>query len=487
MKITSAKKIFFSVLAAVLAGFPAMAGPYLTIEKVEAETEFPKIGIYCSLKESDKTPLAHIDEDSLQVYEDGFKADYIKVQRLKEKIDFLFLIFSIDSSKSLQKKSLLKIKASAKEILSLTGPEDKIAVYRFNDDVTKLNNFTSNKRDLINSINGIERHGTKTMLFNAIYDSIDLLGGVRGSRKAIMVFTDGKDEGSSVSGDDIIKFSRDSGIPVNFATLKGSRDIRTMSRIAKMTGGKCVFIEQPGSLSDLYQRIVSAKENRYLVKYQSRIRPDGGKHGVEIRLKSGEVRDRDSAEFVLKKFSFDFISAENAIFLGVIAFLTIVIAVSFIFYAKKDKKAASPGEERKVAKTEKKKSMENLMDLEEKERIEEDTVLSSHDPKFLYAKAWLMEKEGPATGNKYPLYWDEITMGRGKDNSVIMNDESVSLRHAKIKNVRNAYYLFDLVSDNGTFLNDKKLIRPKILYDWDEIKLGRTKFIFRGSNSPLQL
>lgn len=72
-------------------------------------------------------------------------------------------------------------------------------------------------------------------------------------------------------------------------------------------------------------------------------------------------------------------------------------------------------------------------------------------------------------------------MGRGQDNTIIINDDAISINHAKIRNVKNIYHIFDLVSQNGTFLNGKKLLRPKSLHDWDEIKIGRTRFIFRGT------
>jgi pSer/pThr/pTyr-binding forkhead associated (FHA) protein len=39
--------------------------------------------------------------------------------------------------------------------------------------------------------------------------------------------------------------------------------------------------------------------------------------------------------------------------------------------------------------------------------------------------------------------------------------------------------LFDLASEHGTYLNGKKLLRPKYLADWDEIALGRFVFVFR--------
>lgn len=99
-----------------------------------------------------------------------------------------------------------------------------------------------------------------------------------------------------------------------------------------------------------------------------------------------------------------------------------------------------------------------------------------------YHHAWLVEKEGPHTGRKYKLNWHVVTLGFSDDNSIVIDDNTVSPRHAKIERQARKFVLFDLMSENGTYLNGKKMLRPKELNDFDEIGLGRTKLIFRKSS-----
>ena len=103
-----------------------------------------------------------------------------------------------------------------------------------------------------------------------------------------------------------------------------------------------------------------------------------------------------------------------------------------------------------------------------------------------YHHGWLVEKEGPHTGRKYRLNWHTVTLGFSDDNSVVIDDNTVSPRHAKIEREGRKFILFDLLSETGTTLNGKKLLRPKELNDFDEIGLGRTKLIFRKSSAPLE-
>ena len=101
-------------------------------------------------------------------------------------------------------------------------------------------------------------------------------------------------------------------------------------------------------------------------------------------------------------------------------------------------------------------------------------------PDVLYSQVWLYQKEGREAGKKVPVIKNEITLGRSEENSVITEDTRVSSKHARIRRMEGGYYLFDLISDNGTFLNGKKILRPKLLHDWDELRIGNTSYIFRG-------
>jgi hypothetical protein len=70
----------------------------------------------------------------------------------------------------------------------------------------------------------------------------------------------------------------------------------------------------------------------------------------------------------------------------------------------------------------------------------------------------------------------EITMGRKSDNQLILNDMYVSGYHVKIYLRNTDYFIEDLGSTNGTFLNDKKLENKEYLNPGDEIQVGSAVF-----------
>ncbi|MFC1533339.1 adenylate/guanylate cyclase domain-containing protein [Thermodesulfobacteriota bacterium] len=77
----------------------------------------------------------------------------------------------------------------------------------------------------------------------------------------------------------------------------------------------------------------------------------------------------------------------------------------------------------------------------------------------------------------HPILKDEITIGRGNDNDIVLSDNTVSRNHARILKTNNDYLLVDLGSFNGTNVNDKSIQSTVLKHD-DLIKIGLTKLTF---------
>jgi adenylate cyclase len=87
----------------------------------------------------------------------------------------------------------------------------------------------------------------------------------------------------------------------------------------------------------------------------------------------------------------------------------------------------------------------------------------------------IVNKDG--TVYNYQIQKDEITIGRGKESDIVLNDSTASRNHARIIKSNNDYNIVDLGSFNGTKLNDKS-INNAILHHDDVIRIGFTKLVF---------
>lgn len=69
-----------------------------------------------------------------------------------------------------------------------------------------------------------------------------------------------------------------------------------------------------------------------------------------------------------------------------------------------------------------------------------------------------------------------LTMGRGEDNMVVLEDKFVSSHHLKIYFRNTDYILEDLNSTNGTFINNERVKTKVALSKGDKIKVGTSVF-----------
>lgn len=71
------------------------------------------------------------------------------------------------------------------------------------------------------------------------------------------------------------------------------------------------------------------------------------------------------------------------------------------------------------------------------------------------------------------------TLGRAEHNHIIISDTYSSYEHARVVYQQDDFYLEDLGSTNGTFLNGVKIKGAVELQDGDQIKIGQTILVFR--------
>lgn len=91
-------------------------------------------------------------------------------------------------------------------------------------------------------------------------------------------------------------------------------------------------------------------------------------------------------------------------------------------------------------------------------------------------------------GRRYVLDKDTTTVGRGRDNDIVLPSDCVSRRHARLEQRAGTLFVVDLASTNGTFINDDAhCVRERQLERGDRLKIGDTIFKYlSGSDIELQ-
>ena len=92
--------------------------------------------------------------------------------------------------------------------------------------------------------------------------------------------------------------------------------------------------------------------------------------------------------------------------------------------------------------------------------------------------AILLALQGPSPGQNFSLNGPAAVLGRHPACDIVLESGSVSRQHARITNIEGNYYIEDLHSRNGTFVNGRLLTGRQLLKENDEIGICELSFTF---------
>jgi pSer/pThr/pTyr-binding forkhead associated (FHA) protein len=82
---------------------------------------------------------------------------------------------------------------------------------------------------------------------------------------------------------------------------------------------------------------------------------------------------------------------------------------------------------------------------------------------------------GSQAGTRLALV-DEFRIGRSAGCALVLDDDYVSGDHASlVRTPRGEWVLSDLVSTNGTFVNEVRVVTPTVVTPSDSLRIGRTQ------------
>jgi pSer/pThr/pTyr-binding forkhead associated (FHA) protein len=87
--------------------------------------------------------------------------------------------------------------------------------------------------------------------------------------------------------------------------------------------------------------------------------------------------------------------------------------------------------------------------------------------------------EGPAKGTRLEIFAPVANIGRGAHNDVVIQDESVSEFHAKMQRRDDSWFISDMGSTNGTYVNGERLVDEARIGHGAELRFGGVKTMFR--------
>jgi|GEM_PF-742855 len=237
----------------------------VTINQIDA-TAFPTIRSYVSVSNLSGSAITGLNESNFLVKEDQVRELPITVMPYggAQKVN---VAFAMDYSGSMNSQAISDMETAAHTFVNLMEPSDEGAVFKFSSYVQKMIGFTPDKNALHSAINAtFPGAGFSTALYDAIYNAISEAIG-KGGRKAVLALTDGKDNASTHSIEQVIAHANQYSTPVFTIGLGSSIDEIVLKKIASQTGGEYYRAPSSSDLEDIYKKISEYLRNQYLVSY----------------------------------------------------------------------------------------------------------------------------------------------------------------------------------------------------------------------------
>jgi VWFA-related protein len=196
----------------------------------------------------------------------------------------LFLAF--DVSGSVKGKSLGELKDAALAVVDGLRPGDQAALLTFADTLRLNVPLGSDVARLRTQIASLDAEGG-TALVDGTFAALALGDGV--GRVVAIVFTDGVETASWLSGADVAETAKQSDV-VLYAVHLGDQAARFLDHVTSATGGRRLPVSSPDRLRKTFLDILAEFKARYVLSYTPRGVESKGWHRIDVRVRDQSAR-----------------------------------------------------------------------------------------------------------------------------------------------------------------------------------------------------
>lgn len=461
------------IAAAVLMPTVALAaGAQLGIQQVElTQKKWPHARGYVNVIGASGSPIQGLSQDLFKVYENGSSdsSKIEKVESLEAAQTGASIVIVVQASGAMMPIQE-DLKKSVSAFINGLGEKDQVAVVDYGNGPETVAPFSDDKGDVAGKASKITFNGPSFLLYDGLAQAMSLYAAAAApgkggqaatllpAAKAIIVISDGRDNGSATADEKIISDANKRHIPIHCVghSEVGDDSLPNLENIAKRTGGTYKAAQ---TVEDINKALVVIKDyinKMYVVSWKTQLDHDGKDHKIEIAMENEGGASLKSAIVVKTPNYIDWIKI--GIWVAAILLVLIIAAVIYVVTRPKPPPVRFCPVCRRA------------------QMPEWDVCLFC----LKSAKARIIVQKGATKGKTYPLVGKVVSMGSAPENNVRIMDGAVSGKHAGIAVDGNKFEIVDLGSKNGVLVNGKKAAR-RFLRNGDIITLGMTEFKFEST------
>jgi Ca-activated chloride channel homolog len=225
------------------------------------------------------------------------------------------LLFDVSGS---MEGHLPNAREAATHVLSWLDVRDEGAIFTFDTRLEEVKPFTSSLKDLPEAMTSVVPFGA-TSLHDAIAQTARRVGAREGRRRAVVVFTDGRDNASRLQPSEVSAVASEIDVPVyvfgvvpsidnpfsETATMSPGRSALggPLADLAAWTGGHTFVVSTPGQRSLAARQVVDELRHQYLIAFESSGQP--GWHSLVVRARNKDLTVRARSGYIAGQSSPD--------------------------------------------------------------------------------------------------------------------------------------------------------------------------------------
>jgi Ca-activated chloride channel family protein len=232
-----------------------------------------------------------LEQSNFQIYDEKVEQEIASFSAEDAPIS-VGMIF--DSSGSMGDK-INKSKEAALQFFKTSNPQDEFMLINFNERPNLITGFTSKYENLQDRLLFI-KGGGKTALLDAIYLGLMEAKKATTSRKALLVISDGGDNHSRYTEDDVKRAAKESDVQIycvgifeplssRMRSVEEARGPGLLAELAHVSGGRIFSVEDADELPDIMEKISIELRNQYVIGYRpSNMVRDGKWRRIRVKL-----------------------------------------------------------------------------------------------------------------------------------------------------------------------------------------------------------
>ena len=238
---------------------------------VHADVDLALVDV--SVTDAHDRPVTFLERDSFRIFEDNIEQEVVNFSSEDVPVS-IGVIFDLSGSMA---NKFSYAKKAAVHFFKTLNQDDEGFLIGFSAHADLLSPFTNNIEELQNRLLTMSPSGS-TALLDGLYLGISEMRNARNAKRALLLISDGGDNHSRYSEDEIKRLVREADIQLYAIGIFESGYHRRMltdlngplllSELTELTGGRVFTVRNPNELPEIATNIGTELHNQYILGYQ---------------------------------------------------------------------------------------------------------------------------------------------------------------------------------------------------------------------------